>query len=384
MRIYLDHNATTPLDPRAAAAMAECAQTHFANPSSQHRRGRQARQALEDAREEIAELLGARLTGSRPDRLIFTSGGTEANNLAIYGLAGARAAITAASAIEHPSITAAVQRLAEQGRTVTFLPATVDGVIDLNVASERLRQPSAVVSVLAANHETGARQPLAELVRLKQQHGFVLHTDATQAVGKIPLDFRELGVDALTCTAHKLHGPRGIGVLLLRHGVTVEPQVVGGFQQEGLRCGTECTALVVGMATALRLWHAEAESRQQRMTQLRLRLERALVERLPDAVIHAAHAPRLPNTVNVSLPGVDRQALLMALDMDGVECSTGSACASGSSEPSPTLRAMGLDDRLVSSSLRLSLGASTTDEEITAAAERIAAAAQRVAAFSFR
>jgi len=384
-RIYLDHNATTPLDPRVAEAMTACALTHFANPSSQHRRGRAARQVLEEAREAIAEMLGASLAGRRGDRLVFTSGGTEANNLALCGLVEGRAAVTIASAIEHPSVTAALERLAAQGRTTATLPATPDGVLDLNVARDWLANSAAsVVSVMLANHETGALQPVTELAELKRKQGFLLHTDATQAVGKIRVSFRELGVDALTCSAHKFHGPPGIGALLLRHGVTVEPQMVGGFQQEGLRCGTECVALAVGMMTALRLWHEEAEARQRRMTQLRLRLEGQLIEAFPHAVIHAAHTPRLPNTVNISFPGVDRQALLMALDMDGVECSTGSACASGSSEPSPTLKAMGVEPALVDTSLRISLAATTTEEEIGQAVRRIIAAAKQVAAFSFR
>jgi cysteine desulfurase len=199
----------------------------------------------------------------------------------------------------------------------------------------------------------------------------VVHTDAVQVVGKLPVHFGELGVDAMTVSAHKFHGPPGIGALLVRHGVAIEPQLFGGFQQMGLRCGTECVALVVGFHRALQLWQQEADTRSARMAQLRVRLETVLREALPWITINGEHAPRLPHTSNLSFPGLDRQALLMALDMAGVCCSTGSACASGSTDPSHVLQAMGCDDPIVASSLRISLGATTTDREVAQACERI-------------
>jgi cysteine desulfurase len=219
--IYLDHNATTPLAPEVAAAMNDCAAAHFANPSSQHRLGRQARRALEDAREAIADLLGASLTGRRPDRLIFTSGGTEANNLAVFGLARDTHTATLRSAIEHPSITAAVDRLHKQGQVTDVIRATRDGVVDLDHLDSLIAlSPAAVglVTVMLANHETGAVQPLREVVERKRKHGFLVHTDAVQVVAKQPVRFADLGVDALSLAAHKFNGPRGIGALVLRHG----------------------------------------------------------------------------------------------------------------------------------------------------------------------
>jgi cysteine desulfurase len=201
--------------------------------------------------------------------------------------------------------------------------------------------------------------------------GTLLHTDAVQVVGKLPVHFGKIGVDAMTVTAHKFHGPPGIGALMLRHGVTVEPQLFGGFQQMGLRCGTECVALAVGFHRALQLWHEEADTRAARMAQLRVRLETALRDALPWIVVNGEHAPRLPHTSNLSFPGLDRQALLMALDMAGVCCSTGSACASGSTDPSHVLQAMGCDERVVAGSLRISLGATTTAEDVAVACERI-------------
>ncbi len=377
--IYLDYNSTTPLLPEVAAAMAEAQLLAPGNPESQHFFGRQARRILEEARDGLGALLGADLTGRRPDRVMFTSGGTESNNWALIGMSGdlssgprapGRIAI---SAIEHPSVARPADLLAKRGWRVDRVGPAADGVVRTDRFAELAEERPALASVMLANNETGVVQPVRQLATLARAAGVPLHTDATQAVGKIPVHFRELGVAALTCAAHKFHGPHGVGVLIVRGDVAIESLLAGGFQQESLRPGTENVALAVGMRTALEIAIREQAERHERMKSLRDRLERALGVVWPVAVVVGAAAERLPNTACIAFPGIDRQALVMALDLAGVCCSTGSACASGSSEPSPTLVAMGLSDDIVSSSLRFSLGATTTAEEIDDAIVRVSA-----------
>lgn len=377
-RIYLDANATTRLDSRVRQAMDRCADVGLGNPSSQHASGRRARQILEDAREQIAQLLGASLTGGRADRLIFTSGGTEANNLALLGqpcaAAGSTRPVAMISDIEHPSITATAAELARRGWTIQRLPVTAMGIVDLEALKPQLAEHRpGLISIMLANNETGLIQPLAEIAALCAPLDAVIHTDAVQMVGKLPVCFRDLGVSTFSFSAHKFHGPVGIGGLLVRHDVRLAPQLFGGHQQNDLRGGTESVLLAVGMAAALDYWHRDQDERWRRMADLRDRFEGRLRAAWPGMVIHGQHSPRLPNTTNIAFPGFDRQALFMALDLAGVECSTGSACASGASEPSPTLVAMGLVEELVSSSLRFSLDATTTIDEVDQTVDRIAA-----------
>lgn len=358
--------------PAVAEAIYECHRLGLGNPASSHQLGRQARAMLEDAREGIAELLGANLSSAPPDRVIFTSGGTESNNLAFHGLIGYRApGNVAISAIEHPSVTAAAERLAAHGWRLVRLPVTADGVLDLDAAAERLTPEVKLVSVMLANHETGAVQPVAAVASLCAARGIMLHTDAAQAAGKLPIDFRASGVTALSLAGHKLHGPLGIGLLLVRGGVPLEPMLVGGSQQLGSRAGTENAALAVGLHIALRQWHLEATQRAAHLRALQEQFERGLRERLPDVIIHATQVQRLPQVSNVAFPGLDRETLLIALDLAGVACSAGPACASGSSEPSPTLRAMGLPGAQIDSSLRFSWGALTPAGEVGEAVDRI-------------
>jgi cysteine desulfurase len=392
--IYLDHNATSPMLPDVADAMREAALRYHGNPASQHHAGRQARRALEQARTRIAEMLGARTVGMDADQLVFTSGGTESNNLALRGLIGAetggmnpparlgeqpRPSLVGAkgalrlvvSAIEHPSIGRAAEALQASEIDVRTLGVDAAGVIRLDQLETLLTPETRLASLMLASNETGVIQPIAEAAAICHRQGVLLHTDATQAVGKLPVNFTELGVDALTATAHKFHGPVGVGVLLLRHGVQLTPMLQGGFQQAALRPGTETVALAVGMQTALECWQRDAEARRQRMSDLRDRFEQALLAGWPAAVVIGGQSPRLPHTSNIALVGLNRQALVMALDLAGVACSSGSACASGSSEPSPTLLAMGLPEEQISSSVRFSLGAGTTAAEIEDAARRI-------------
>jgi cysteine desulfurase len=380
--IYLDHNSTTPLLSEVAQAMAPWQGGQFGNPSSQHQLGRRARQAVEDAREEIARILGARLGGPQPDRVIFTSGGTEANNLAIFSLAGGHAGAPGAaivSAIEHPSVAEPARALGRRGWAVHRLPAGRDGTVDRDALDRLLSPQVRFASVMLANNETGVVQPVGEIARRAERYGVRLHTDAAQAIGKLRVDFRALGAAAMTVAAHKFHGPLGIGALVARHDVDIEPLMYGGFQQEGLRGGTESAALVVGMQAALTAWEREADERAARMSQLRDRLE-AGVARVYDGplVINGAQATRTPNVSSLALVGIDRQALVMALDLAGVACSTGSACASGSSERSAVLVAMGCPNEVLDSAIRLSVGATTTEEEIDEAIARIGQACQRL------
>jgi cysteine desulfurase len=369
--IYLDNNATTRIDPRVAEAMGRCYLARHGNPASQHAVGRRARRVVETAREQIGELLGCRTRDAQADRLIFTSGGTESNNLALLGMAGEPPGEILISAIEHPSVLMAARQLMDRGFTVQLIPVTPDGTIRLDQFQQMVSDRTRLVSVMLGNNETGVLQPVRELAAACRDRGILLHTDAVQAVGKIPVHFAELDVDALSLTAHKFHGPSGIGALLVRAGVPLSPILSGGHQQLGERPGTEAVALAAGMQRALELWQTESRQRLARATAQRDRLEALIRRDTPTAVIVGAAAPRLPHTINVSFPGLDRQAIAMALDLEGVACSTGSACASGSAEPSPVLLAMGLAPPLIDGSIRLSLGADTTDAEVAEAARRI-------------
>ncbi len=374
--LYLDHNATTPPLPEVIEAMAECDRAGYANPASQHAAGRKARQVLEDAREGMAQLLGARL-GNPADQLIFTSGGTEANNLALRGLLPEKNASLVVSAIEHPSVAETADFLESHGTHVARLGVDRLGVTrateldPLLSASLEAGHPPQLVSVMLGNNETGVLQPVADLAAIAHNNQALMHTDAVQVVGKLPVNFASLGVDALTFSAHKFHGPRGIGGLLLRTGVKLHPQLFGGFQQNALRPGTEPVTLAVGMHMALRAWAEEANERAARMATVRDGFEQALLAQGLNIEIHGRAAPRLPHTSNISFLGCNRQSLLMALDLAGIACSTGSACASGSSDPSPCLVAMGVGEAAWDSALRFSWGAHGTPAEAEESARRI-------------
>jgi cysteine desulfurase len=372
---YLDCNATSPLLPEVAEALDRAQRAGYANASSQHTPGRQARRLLEDARERIGEILGAHVAGHQPDRVLFTSGGTEANNLALLGLGGNRGAAPdptlLISAVEHPSLRGPAAELARRGWDVQTVPVDSDGRIDLATAAAQLQPATRLVSVQLANSETGVIQPIGELATLCQARGMLLHTDAAQAVGRIDVDFSALGVAALSAAAHKFHGPLGIGLLIVRRGVELTPSLFGGFQQSALRPGTEPVALVLGLLAALEAWHRDRAARTARWHELREMFEGKLRTGYPDLVVHGASVARLPQTSNIAFVGVNRQALLMALDQAGIACSTGSACASGSSEPSPTLMAMNRPTAELESSLRFSFGALTTSADVADSAERI-------------
>jgi cysteine desulfurase len=369
--IYLDHNATTPLDPAVLESMRPWFLTG-GNAESQHTWGRLARQAWESAKEKVASILGA-----DPGEVIFTSGGTEANNLAIFGLAGAEQSpghvIT--SSIEHPAIVEPIARLEAAGFIVESLPVSRDGIVDVSSAGSLFRPDTRFVTLMLANNETGAIQPVGSLASHAAEHGIAVHTDAVQAVGRIPVHFHDLGVTSLAASAHKYHGPVGVGLLLVRNGFKLGSRLFGGGQQQGRRPGTIPVPLVVGLAAALENWHNEAAARIKRWTHLRNRLEMGLTTALgPKRVVRngpARAAERLPQTVNLGFTGLDGGVLFMQLDLVGVAVSLGAACASGSARPSRTLLAMRVPDGRLRSSVRFSFGVTTTEAEIEEAIARV-------------
>jgi len=368
--IYLDYNSTTPLRPEVFEAMRPWL---FAagNPASAHSAGRKARQALEDARESVATLLGA-----FSDEVIFTSGATEANNLAIFGLCGEPPGHILASQIEHPSVIEPLKQLAERGFTIEWLPVTSEGVVPADALAGRLRDDTRVVCVMLANHETGAVNPIADLIPANPQAAF--HCDAVQAVGKIPVDFRKLGVSSLSANAHKLYGPSGIGLLLLNRCTKIKPLFYGGHQQQSRRPGTESAALAIGLAKALELALAEREATHSLMRRLRNQFLDGLNRECPPVVVNGPAECGLPHTLNLSFPGCRADALLIALDLAGVACSTGSACSSGSLLPSPVLQAMGIPGDRLHSAMRFSLGLGLSGSDINESVFRIAKVVNRL------
>jgi cysteine desulfurase len=375
-RIYLDHNATTPIFPEVIEAMRACWSEPYLNPASQHEFGRRARRILEDVRDRIAELLGA---NSR-DRVIFTSGGTESNNLAIQGLLHAarpRPPLAPSqphaiiSAIEHPSITTLARHLSQTGCYVDELRVDHNGVIRVDELPPLLQQETHFVAAMLANNETGVLQPIAELAAICIGRNIPLHTDAAQAAGKLPLKFKDSGAATMTIAAHKFGGPLGIGALIVRAGVELSPLLHGGVQQSGVRPGTESVPLAVGMQTALELWNNNRRNWLAHLQTLRDEFETTLKRADCQLEILGEKADRLPTTSNVAFIGLDRQALFVALDQAGIACSTGSACASGSSEPSPTHIAMGCNPAVISGALRFSFGVQTTRAEIAESTDRI-------------
>ncbi|GAA3550338.1 cysteine desulfurase family protein [Amycolatopsis ultiminotia] len=371
--IYLDYNATTPIDPAVVEAMLPYLTGGFGNPSSDHHYGVAPGAALEHARGQVAALVGA-----RDGRIVFTGSGSEADNLALRGVVLAAETdrphvIT--QTIEHPAVLQACQALRRHhGVEVTYLPVDADGVVDPAALAAAFTDRTVLVSIMAANNETGALQPIAELARVTHEHGAVFHCDAAQAVGKIPLDVTDLDVDLLTVVGHKMYAPKGIAALYVRPGLTLEPLVYGGGQEHGLRAGTENVAFAVALGTAAKLASADlAAGGHRRVQDLRDRLHDQLTKRLPGRVLlNGPAAARLPNTLNISIRGVTGHSLLAA--MPGIAASTGSACHAGNHQPSPVLTAMGLDTDRSMSALRLSLGRWSTPADVDRATDLITTA----------
>lgn len=372
-RIYLDHNATTPVDPRVLEAMLPVLREGFGNASSLHWFGQQARAAMDQARADVARLIGA-----NPSEIVFTSSGTEADNMAVRGAAGIarppRRGIVY-SAIEHHAVMNTAKALGEEGWPVSTVRVGADGIVDLADLAAKVDDTTALVAVMLANNETGAIQPLDEIVRLAHARGALVHCDAVQAAGKIPIDVHALDVDLLALSGHKIYAPKGVGVLYVKRGTRLRPWARGGSQERNRRAGTENVPGIVGMGRAAALAREELAAESARVGALRDRIERRLLSIA--GTRRNGDGSRVPNTTNVSFEGIEAESLLMALDLAGVAVSTGAACAAGAVEPSHVLRGMGLPLERVQGSVRFSLGRETREEDVDKAVEIVAAAVTR-------
>ena len=372
---YLDNNATTAIHPDVAQAMLDCYLHGFVNPESQHQMGREARRTLESAREKLGSLLGLHQADIHADHLFFTSGGTEANNLALLGYQqeAKRRRRLVISGIEHPSISTAAAWLTSLDVDVQTVNTLSNGQIDCTHLKTLVNNDTFLVATMLANNETGVLQPIEAIIEICEPMGVPVHVDAVQATGKTDVHFQNLGATSMAISAHKVHGPRGVGAVITKHGMAPRPILHGGFQQSAIRPGTESIALAVGFAKAVEIYLEKKAEHRERLLGMRTKLESGVLEQLDCAILIGGDAPRLPHTSNIAFQGCDRQAVLMALDIAGICCSTGSACASGSSEPSPTLVAMGLDEEIVEGALRFSLGIFNSDAEVENAIKQICA-----------
>ena len=375
-RIYLDHNATTPMRREVLSAMLPYLTDEYGNASSIHAYGQNARDAVEQARASVARFLGA-----RPAEIMFTSGGTESNNHAILGAVAAvprpvRHVIT--SAIEHVAVLDPCRALLKGGIDLTILPINSDGVVNVEDVRSAIRPETVLISLMLANNEIGTIQPIEEIGKIAAEKGIVFHTDAVQAAGKIPLEVDNLGVNLLSISAHKFCGPKGVGALYIRKETAIAPLFYGGHSERDRRPGTEDVAAIAGMGRAAELATYALAEDSRRIAGLRDRLERELLSRVPHLWINGARAPRVPNTSSLTFPFIEGESIVIALDLKGIACSTGAACSSGAVEPSHVLLALGLAPEDARASLRLSLGHQTTDAEIDFAIETIPPVIERL------
>jgi cysteine desulfurase len=375
-RIYLDHNATTPVDAAVLDAMLPFFAGEFGNASSIHTFGQRARAAVETAREQVAALLNA-----RAQEIVFTSGGTESDNHAIFGIVAALLAAPSTAqphiittSVEHEAVLNACQALEKQGAAVTYLPVNREGLIDLDELQKAICPETVLITVMHANNELGTVQPLAEIGKIAAERDIYFHTDAVQSVGKIPVDVKALQLDLLSLSGHKFYAPKGVGAIYIKGGTRLKQLLYGGHHQRGFRPGTENVPGIVGLGKAAELARTSLAADSARISPLRDKLESGLLARVPDAHANAVKAPRTPNTCNITFPGLEGEALIIALDLRGLACSTGAACSSGAVEPSHVLTAIGLSAADARSSVRFSLGRHTTDAEIDSALEIVPAA----------
>ena len=380
-RVYLDFNATTPVEPRVLDAMLPYFSAEFANAASIHTPGQKARAAVETAREQVAALIGA-----RPQEIVFTSGGTESDNHAIFGIVSSsftsftsstsstssRHIIT--TAIEHEAVLNACQALEKEGVRVTYLPTDREGQIDLDELHRAMRPETVLITIMHANNELGTVQPLEEIGRIAKEADVHFHTDAVQSAGKIPIDVNAFRLDLLSLSGHKIYAPKGIGALYVRGGTRLHQLLYGGHHQRGFRPGTENVAGIVGLGKAAEIARNSLAEDAQRVSALRDKLQQGLLHRVPQSRVNGGGAPRTPNTTNLVFPGVEGEALLIALDLKGLACSTGAACSSGAVEPSHVLTAIGLPPEEARASLRFSLGRHTTSADIDFALNVVPAA----------
>ena len=363
LRIYLDHNATTPLATLVIDRMTAVLRDEFGNPSSVHYFGQRAKAAIDEARSAVAALLGA-----DPGEIVFTGSGTEGDNMAIRGAAealeptGRRHLVV--SAIEHEAVLNTAKALSRRGWRVTHLPVGATGIVSTDDLRSALADDTALVSVMHANNEIGTIQPIAELARIAHERRALFHTDAVQSAGKIPIDVKALGVDLLSISAHKFYGPKGVGAVWIRRGLRLLSPITGGKQERGRRAGTENVAGIAGMGVAARLAREKMADEGARLAVLRDRLEEGVLAHVTGTTVNGARSPRVPNTTNISFDRTEAESLLIALDLEGVAVSTGSACSSGTLEPSHVLKAMGFPAHRTQNSIRFSLGAANTDADI--------------------
>lgn len=379
-RIYFDHNATTPVSDEVFEAMLPYLKENWGNPSSIHWAGRTPRKAVDEAREKVAALLGC-----QPLEVVFTSSGTEGDNHAIKGVVFSKKAkgnhiIT--TKVEHPAVLTTCKHLEKNGFDVTWLGVDGQGMIDLDELKGAIRPETTLITVMYANNETGTIFPIREIGEIAKEHGITFHTDAVQAAGKLPLDMKDLGVDLLTISGHKLYGPKGVGALFVRKGVKLVPLMHGGHHERNRRGGTENVAGIVGLGAAADLAIAEMDKEREHLTMLRDRLAAGLMEKIPHTYLNGHPESRLPNTANISFEFVEGESLLLNLDMKGIAASSGSACTSGSLEPSHVLIAMGLTHELSHGSVRFSLGRDNTVEDVDYLIEEMPPIVERMRSMS--
>ena len=363
--IYLDNAATTRMRDEVLSAMLPYMQDEYGNPSTVYSLGRQARKAIDTARRQVADLIGADI-----DEIYFTSGGTESDNWALSasGTDGGGHIIT--SAIEHHAVLNTCRRLENQGYKITYLPVDMSGRVNPDDVKKAIRPDTKLISIMAANNETGVIQPIKDIGRIAKEHGILFHTDAVQAFGSSDIDVQDMNIDMLSVSAHKHYGPKGVGALYCRRGSRIRPLLRGGSQERNLRAGTENTAAIVGFGEAARLAASEQSCKQERINNLRLLLESELIEGIEGAAVNGS-GRKLPGISNIYIEGIDANALIVNLDMRGIAASNGAACTSGSTEPSHVLAAMGFDDRRIASSIRISIGLYNTEDDIRTCAEEI-------------
>lgn len=379
-KIYFDHNATTPVDEEVFEAMLPFLKDEWGNPSSIHWAGRGPRKAVDEAREKLAQFLNC-----QPVEIVFTSSGTEGDNHAIKGVVYSKKAkgnhiIT--TKVEHPAVLNTCKYLEKNGFEVTWLGVDSQGMLDLDELKKAIRPETTLITVMYANNETGTIFPIEEIGNIAKEHGVIFHTDAVQAAGKLPLDMKSLNVDLLTLSGHKLYGPKGIGALFMRRGMKLVPIIHGGHHERNRRGGTENVSGIVGLGKAAEIAARDMDKETTHLTKLRDRIEAGLTEKIPHVYLNGHPTERLPNTVNLSFEFVEGESLLLNLDMKGIAASSGSACTSGSLEPSHVLIAMGLTHELSHGSLRFSLGRSNTTEDVEYLIEELPPIVERMRAMS--
>lgn len=372
MRIYFDHNATTPVDPAVLDVVVRVLRDEFGNASSVHHFGQRAKAILDEARSAVATLVGG-----EPSEVVFTSGGTEADNFALRGVAEALEPTgrkhLIATTIEHEAVLVTLKALARRGWTVTLLPVDSSGIVSPDALESVITPATALVSVMHANNEIGTIQPIAELARITHAAGALFHTDAVQSAGKIPVNARELGADLLALSAHKFSGPKGVGALWIKRGTRVASILTGGKHERSRRAGTENVAGIAGLGAAAQLAVKKLPAEAVRLAALRDRIEEAVLVTIPGTAVNGTRERRVPNTTNISFEGIEAESLLIALDLEGIAVSTGSACSSGTLEPSHVLRAMGLSSHRTQNSIRISVGATNTEADVSVLLQKLPA-----------